>query len=124
DDVKGQLRKGDVFSNDGNFVYLDPATIPGSHETPKSSGGSGAPVPLGEFLCQERAALAGGVGVLLQRPAYNGPPSHPRTAGRGVLRPFTGRGGKLEEAAARVLAGKSLRPAILRGSRRVSRSQG
>ena len=60
-DVRGHLRNGDVFSNDGNFVWLDAATIPGSRETSRSFTGYGTPTSCGEFIGHQRNALANGI---------------------------------------------------------------
>lgn len=97
------LRSGDVFSNDGNFVWLDAATIPGSKETSKSFTPSyGSPTSCRDFIRNQRKALAKGASVLFWRPSYNGLKSggnNPSPSDRRNLTPLTGSNGKLERAA-------------------------
>jgi hypothetical protein len=71
--VSGWLRKGDVFSNDGNFVWLDADTIPGSRETSAAFKPSyDTPTSFANFLRNQRSALNAGVTALFWRPRYNG----------------------------------------------------
>ncbi len=99
DAVRGWLHSGDVFSNDGNFVWLDAATIAGSRETATSFTSYGTPTSCGDFIRNQRTALGTGASVLLWRPAYNGLPSSNPPSGRLNLRPLTGSNGTWENAA-------------------------
>ncbi|MBI1764737.1 MAG: hypothetical protein HYR56_25225 [Acidobacteria bacterium] len=99
DSVRGQLQSGDVFSNDGNFVWLDAATVPGSRETSTSFSSYGTPTSCGEFIGKQRTALATGVSVLYWRPGWNGLPGAANPADRHNLTPLTGANGTLENYA-------------------------
>ena len=100
EDVRGWLHSGDAFSNDGNFVWLDAATVPGSRETAGSFTPSyGTPTSCADFIRNQRIALGGGVTVLLWRPAYNGLPGALLPDNRRNLTPLTGKNGALENAA-------------------------
>ena len=99
DSVRGWLHSGDVFSNDGNFVWLDAATVPGSRETATSFSSYGTPTSCGEFIGKQRTALATGVSVLYWRPGWNGLPSSHSPADRHNLTPLTGANGANENYA-------------------------
>jgi hypothetical protein len=92
DKVKRTLKSGDVFSNDGNFVWLDKA-VSGSDETAGSYATNDTATSFTLFLSQQRQALGKGVTVLLWRPVYNGLPRYDRrndpSANRRNLDPLT-----------------------------------
>src|SRR5262249_54067632 len=99
DSVRGWLQSGDSFSNDGNFVWLDAATVPGSRETATTFPSYDTPTSCGEFIGKQRAALGTGVSVLYWRPSWNGLPGAANPADRHNLTPLTGSNGTLENAA-------------------------
>ena len=77
--VTKQFKKGrgDAFSNDGNFVWVDVGSVPGSGESSGAFPSGGPPVPLSTFAWTGKSlATNKGVSLLLWRPAYNGMPQY------------------------------------------------
>jgi hypothetical protein len=106
-----RLSPGDVFSNDGNFVWFDPATVEGSKETSRSYDDpitrQAGTTSMRDFLTFMRDQVRADerTSVLLWRPAYNGLDDFGRVDrfSRTPIRVFTGPGGNLEREGLRVL---------------------
>jgi hypothetical protein len=104
-EIQNFFRPFDRFSNDGCFVWLDGASVPGSTESSQSFPSfCSSPPSFSEFLLDQQFALRQQIGFLFWRPAYNGLTQYAKTVPpnrRFNLAPFTGAKGNFERAALR-----------------------
>jgi len=104
-DIQNFFHPFDRFSNDGCFVWLDGASVPGSVESPQSFPSfCASPPSFSEFLLDQQFAIRQQVVFLFWRPAYNGLTQYAKTVPpnrRFNLAPFTGAKGNFERFALR-----------------------